>query len=162
MIPLPSAAVRSRSLGVELGLAEEVARTLVLEGDEVAQDDARRRAGQSAERLEVGLALVGGEVADDGAQVLEVEQRQAVLVGVVEDQAEAALLRVVEAEHLGQQGRAEARDGRADRDAAALAAEGEELRRVCRARPLHADARGALGDLVVALARRSRVRRGRP
>ena len=48
---------------LELGLAEEVAGALVLEGDEVAQDDAGRRAREAAEVLEVGLALVGGEVA---------------------------------------------------------------------------------------------------
>ena len=103
-MPLPSAAVRSRSLGVELGLAEELVGALVGEGDQLAQDDPGRRARQAAELLEVGLALVGGEVLDDGAQVLEVEQRQAVLVGVVEDQPEAGLLRVVEPEHLATAG----------------------------------------------------------
>jgi hypothetical protein len=50
-----------------------------------------------AELLEVGLALVADEVVDDRAQVLEVEQRQALLVGEVEDQPEAGLLGVVEA-----------------------------------------------------------------
>ena len=143
---------------LELRLAEEVARALVLEGDEVAQDDAGRRARQAAEVLEVGLALVGGQVADDRAQVLEVEQREAVLVGVVEDQPEAALLRVVEAEDLAEQGRAEARDRGADRDAVALAAERVELAwgmpspsTACRRRP-----RG--GDLVAALAGRRETR----
>ena len=47
---------------VELRLAEEGVGALVREGDEVAQDDARRRRGQAAGALKVRLALVGGQV----------------------------------------------------------------------------------------------------
>ncbi len=74
--------------GGELGLAEELVAAEVLEPDQVAQDDARGGAGQAAELGQLALALVAGEVADDRAQVLEVEQRQAGLVGEVEDQTQ--------------------------------------------------------------------------
>ena len=57
--------------------------------------------------FEVALALVGGQVLDDGLQVLEVQQRQALLVRPVEDQVQRGRLGVVEAEHLRQQHRAE-------------------------------------------------------
>ncbi len=88
---------------VELGLAEERLGALVGEADELAQDDAGRRRRQAAEGLQVGLAVVGGEVLHDLAQVLEVDERQPLLVGVVEDEPEAGLLGVVEAEDLAQQ-----------------------------------------------------------
>ena len=103
MIPLPSAVVRRKW---KIGLAEEHVRALVGKGDQLA-DHPGRGAGQAAEVLEVGLALVGGEVLDHLAQVGEVEQRQAGLVGVVEATAERGLLGVVEPEHLGEQGRTE-------------------------------------------------------
>ncbi len=57
--------------------------------------------------LELGLALVAGEVAQHGAQVRQVDERQPVRVGVVEHQPEARLLRLVEPEHLAQQQRPE-------------------------------------------------------
>ncbi len=111
-------AVRRRAkqvAGLERRLTEERVGALVLEGDELAQDDTGRRGREATERLELRLALVTHEVADDGAQVLEVEEQEAVLVGVVEDEPEAGLLRVVEAEHLGEQRRTEVGDRRADR-----------------------------------------------
>ena len=73
--PLPST-MRSRSGGLELGLAEEVVAARGLEVDQRAQDHPGRRRGDAADALEVGLALVAGEVLDDRAQVLGVEQRQ--------------------------------------------------------------------------------------
>ena len=141
--PLPSGARRMQVGGVEGRLTEERIGALVLEGDELAQDDAGRRGREATERLELGLALVTHEVGDDGAQVLEVEEREAVLVGVVEDEPEARLLGVVEAEDLGEQGRTEVGDRRADRNALALPAERQELRRVCRGLPVLPDVLGS-------------------
>ncbi len=154
IIPLPSAAVRSRSLVSNSGSPKKSPAPWSSKVMRLRRMTPGRRAREAAEVLEVGLALVGGQVGDDGAQVLEVEQGEAVLVGVVEDQPEAALLRVVEAEDLAEQGRAEARDRGADRDAVALAAERVELGGVCRRRPRHADVGRAAGDLVAALAGR--------
>ena len=62
-MPRPSGATRRKSRHVELGLAEEHVGALVGEGDQLAQDDAGRRRRQPAEVLELGLALVAGEVA---------------------------------------------------------------------------------------------------
>ena len=147
---------------LELRLAEERVGALVGEADQLAQDDAGGGGGEPAEVLEVGLALVAGEELDHLAQVGEVEQRQPGLVGVVEDQPEAGLLGVVEAEHLAQQGRAERRHRHPERDAGALPAERVVLDREAGRGPLLTDRRGALGELVAGLARASRGRRGRP
>jgi hypothetical protein len=160
--PRPSGADAQQVGGLELGQPEEDVGTLVGKGDQLAQDDPGRRRRQPTEVLEVGLALVAREVLDDRAQVLEVVEPQALGVGVVEDQAETRLLSLVEPQHLGQQRRAEGGDRGADRDALALAAEGVELRRVCRADPLLADVGGARGDSVVAHARAWPCRTGRP
>ena len=125
--------------GVELGLAEEVVGPLVGQPDEFPQDHPDRRGRQAADRLEFGLSLVAGEMHQDGPQVGEVEQGQAGLVGVVEDQAERRLLGVVESEHLAQEHRAEARHRRPQRHPHALRAEGEELGRAPQRRPRLAD-----------------------
>ncbi len=118
--------------------------------------------GEPAEVLEVGLALVAGQELDHLAQVGEVEQREPGLVGVVEDEPEARLLGVVEAEHLAQQHRPERRHRHPQRDAGALAAERVVLDREPGRRPLLPDRRGALGELVARLARAWPGRRGRP
>ena len=126
------------------GSPKNVLGALVLEGDQLAQDDARRSPCDSPpSSFELGLALVAGEVLDDRAQVLQVEQRQPGLVGEVEDQPERGLLHVVEAEHLGEQRRAERRHRRAQRHAGALPAEGEQLDREAGRRPRLADFGGA-------------------
>ena len=62
----------------------------------------------------------------DLAQVGQVEQGQAVVVGVAEDERERRRLRLVGVHHLGQQLRAERRDRGPHRHARAEAAEGEE------------------------------------
>ena len=139
---------------VELRLAEEHVGAAVGERDELAQDDAGGRGRQSAEVLELGLALVAGEVGEHRAQVGQVDQREPVRVGVVEHEPEARLLRLVQAQHLAQQQRTEARDGRADRDALADAAEGEVLGDGCRGLPVLADRLGAREQLLVRLPRR--------
>ena len=83
-------------------------------------------------------------------------------VGVVEHQAQRRLLGVVEPEHLRQQRRAERRHRGAQRDAGALAAEGEVLHGEAGRGPLLADRRRPRGDLRVLLARAWRARTGRP
>jgi hypothetical protein len=55
------------------------------------------------------------DLGQQGAQVLEVEQQQALVVGQLEGDVEHALLRVVELQHAGEQQRAHFRDGRAHR-----------------------------------------------
>ena len=114
---------------VELRLAEELGAAAGLEPDERAQQHADRRGGEPADPLELGLAGVGVQEREQRAQVAEVEQRQALGVGVVEDEREARLLRLVRAEHLREQLRAEVAHGRADRHARAEAAERQELDR---------------------------------
>ena len=149
--PLPSDDAQEVG-GLELGLAEEVLAARGLQVDQGAQDHARRRRRDAADALEVGLALVGGEVLDDRAQVLGVQERKALLVGPVEDQPERGLLGVVEVQHLRQQDGAELRERGADRDRRALAAQREELDRVRRGRPVVAGVLGARLDLGVVLA----------
>lgn len=63
--------VRSRSR--ELGLAEERVTAARLQPDELAQHDTGGGGGQAAKLLELGTALVAGQVADDRPKVLEVE-----------------------------------------------------------------------------------------
>ena len=62
-------------------------------------------------------------------EVLEVEQRQVVVVAVLEDERQDARLRLVEVEDLAEQERPERMDGRADLRAE-LAGERQELDRV--------------------------------
>jgi len=122
--------------GLELRLAEEPVRTLGLQRHQRAQDDSGGRGRDAADALELGLPLVGGEVAQQCLEVGEVQQRQTRLVGVVEDQAEAGLLGLVQSEHLAEQQRAEGADGRAQGYAGALPAQRVELDRVAGRRPL--------------------------
>ena len=136
-------------LGLELGLAEEHVGALRLEGDQLAQDDTRGLRGESADALELGLALlVTGEELQDRAQVREVEERQPGLVAVVEDQPQRGLLRLVEPEHLGEQRRPEGRHRHSHRYADALAADRVELRREAGRRPRLPHGGGACGELV--------------
>ncbi len=153
-MPRPSGAERRNSRDVELGLAEEHVGAAVGERDQFAQDDAGGRGRQPAQVLELDLALVAGEVAQHGAQVGQIDQREALRVGVVEDQPETGLLRLVQAEHLAQQQRTEARDGGADRHALADAAERVVLRDGCRGHPVLADRLGAREQLLARLPRR--------
>src|SRR5699024_7879700 len=62
--------------GVEGWPAEEDVRPRGLEGGEAAQDHTGGGGGDAADALELVLALVGGEELNQGAQVLEVQQRQ--------------------------------------------------------------------------------------
>ena len=93
---------------VELGLAEESQRALLLELHELAQQHAHRRLRHSAVAGELARA-VAREVHEDGAQIREVEQLEIAVVAPLEDHREHAGLRLVQAEHPGEQQRAERR-----------------------------------------------------
>ena len=136
--------------GIELGFAEELLHALRLERDQFTEDDAGGGLGQAAEFLELVLALVRGEELDDGAQVLQVDQFEVVLVREVEDQLQAGFLGVVELHDAGEQDGAEGGDGGADRDAVAVAAQGQELHRERLAGPGLADALGAGHEFLAA------------
>ena len=137
----------------ELRLAEELVPAALLEPDQRAQQHADRRARQPADALQLRLALVGVEEGQQRAQVGEVDQRQPLLVGVVEDEPEALLLRLVRAEDLGQQLRPEVRHRRAHRHAGADPAEREVLGREARRRERQAELRLALLRRLAGLAR---------
>ena len=137
---------------VELRLAEELVGALVGEGDQGAQDHPNRRRAQPADRLQLGLALVAGQVGEHRTQVLEVEQRQSGLVGVVENEPERGLLDLVQTEHLGQQHRPERAHRRPQRDPEPLTAEGEELGGAAPRLPVLTDLLGPREQLVVRLA----------
>jgi hypothetical protein len=128
-VPRPSGR-RPHEVGdLELRLAEELGPAAGLQAEERAQQHADGLARQPADALELGPARVGVEEREQRAQVGEVDQRQAVRVGVVEDEREARLLRLVRAEHLGQELRAEVRHVRTHRHAGPDSAEREELDR---------------------------------
>ena len=121
---------------VELRLAEELRPAAVLELDERAEQDADRGRRDSADPLELGLALVGLEEGEQRPQVGEVEDGEALLVRVPEDEREALLLGLVRLEDLGEQQRAEVRDRCADGHARADPAERQKLGREALRLPL--------------------------
>jgi hypothetical protein len=150
---MPGAVLRAQQLlGVEGGLAEEDVGPGGLEGGEAAQDHARGRGRDPADALELALALVRGEELDQGAQVLEVQQGEALGVRVVEDQPQRGLLGGVQLEHFRHQHGPEVADGGADRHPLPLPAKGEELRRRGAGDPLLAAGRGARRELLGGLA----------
>jgi hypothetical protein len=105
MLTMPRAAVGLHQVvDVEHRFAEELLRTLAGEFQQAALDRAYAGSGD--------VAVFGGEVLGvvahmlhHGAQVLEIEQQHAVVVGDLEHQREHALLRVVEVEHAPEQQR---------------------------------------------------------
>ena len=136
-----------------LGLAEEHLAAGILQRDQGPQDHPGGRLAQPADAGQLGLALVRGEEADQGTQILQVQQRQPGLVGVVEDQVERGLLGVVQVQHLGQQQRAERGHGGPHRDAAAEAAERQELHRIAGRLPVVTGLGGAFAGPVAGGAR---------
>jgi hypothetical protein len=131
-----------------LRLAEEDVAAELLEPDELAQDHAGGRRGQAAQGLQLGSALVADQPGEHRTQILDVEERQPGLVGVVEHQPEGALLGRVEPQHLGEQHRAERGHRRAHGHAGAEPAEREVLHGVTGRLPGIRGGRGALGDPV--------------
>ena len=89
-------------------LAEEHLAAFLLQAQQRALDRADRlRADQAVGGGDV-LALVGDQ-AEQGAQVFEIEQQQAAVVGELEHDVEHAALGVVELEHAREQRRARSR-----------------------------------------------------
>ena len=128
--------------------AEELLAALLLQNQKLTLDGADGLFGDVAV---VQRQLVGalGDVGQHGAQVLQVEKEELLLVGELEDDVEDALLHLVEAHQAGEQQRAHLGDGGAD--GVALFAEeipidgGEGL-----GLPIgHADVGAALGDPVL-------------
>ncbi len=102
---------------VEHRLAEELVAALLFERQQAALDGADRGRGD--------VAVFGGEllgvvadVLDHGAQVLEVEQQQALVVGDLEDELQHAALGIVQVEQAGEQQRTHVGHRGAHRDAA--------------------------------------------
>ena len=71
---------------VELRLAEELVAAAVLEPTRPRSSTPTVVADEAADALQLGLALVGVEEGQQRAQVGEVQQRQPLRVGVVEDE----------------------------------------------------------------------------
>ena len=102
---------------VEHRLAEEPLAALLLDLEERPLDGADRRGGH--------VAVVGGEllgvVADElehRAQILQIQQQHAVVVGHLEHERQHALLGRVQVEQPAEQQRTDVGDGRADGEAA--------------------------------------------
>ena len=121
---------RAQEVGdVELRLAEELVAAAVLEPDERAEQHAHGLRREAADARELGLAGVGVEEGQKRPQVGEVEERQALLVGVAGDEPEALLLRLVRLEDLRQELRAEVAHRGAHRHAGPDPAEAQVLDR---------------------------------
>ena len=154
MTPRPSGAVRSRSCDRRTA-ARRRTRCRRRPRARRARAAARRPSRSTARRCpQLGLALVGVEEGQQRAQVGEVEQRQALLVGVVEDEPEALLLRLVGLEDLREQLRPEV----------ATPSRAPARRRRCRRATRNSTGKpvGANGDAELGRALLGRRRRRRP
>ena len=105
--PRPSSVRRRKCVDLELRGAEERIGLLLLELDDLADDDAGGRRRDPAVLGHLGLALVGVQVVQQRPQVLEVDERQLLVVAVLEGERQDRLLRLVQVEDLGQQDRPE-------------------------------------------------------
>ena len=128
MTPRPSEAVRIRSAISSCGSPKNSCRRRP-RADQAAQQHPDGRASEPADPLELAPCRLRLEEGEQRAQVGQVEQREALLVRVVEDEREALLLRLVRLEDLGEQLRARSRTRSRARDARADPAEREVLDR---------------------------------
>ena len=96
--PRPSASVWMQVVDVEHRLAEELVAALLLEREQAALDRADRRGARRCRSSVCELLRVVADVLQHRAQVLQVEQQQAVVVGDLEHQRQHAVLRVVQVE----------------------------------------------------------------
>ncbi len=87
-------------LDVEFGLAEEGLGALLLEFDNLAEDHANGGRRQPAVLGHGLLAFIAVEEVQRRAQVRQVHQGQLLIVRVLEDKGEDALLSLVELQHL--------------------------------------------------------------
>ena len=103
MTPSPSGVVRSRSSISNSGSPK---KTSAPSCSSTTIDRSRSTHGcrrHSPVIRKDGLALVGGEELERRRQVLQIQQRQVVVVAVLEDEREDPGLGVVEVQHLAQQ-----------------------------------------------------------
>ena len=84
----------------DLGFPEERVAALGLKVDQRAQDHTGGRRRHPADRFQLFFALVAGEVGDHRTKVLEVQQRQTLLIGPVEDQSQGGFLSRIEPQHF--------------------------------------------------------------
>ena len=141
----------------ERGLAEELGATLRLEREQSSLYRTHARRGD-VPVLGAELRCVVAGVLQHRAQVLEIEQEEAAVVGDLEDGREHARLRLVQLEHAPEEERPHLRDRRAQR--VALLAEdvpehhrGRAVLEALEAQRLH-----AFGDLRIAAARSGHAR----
>src|SRR4029079_14849310 len=99
---------------IELRLTEELVSAAGLEADEGAQGHSDGLRRQASDPLELVSPGIGIEEREKREQIGEVEEGEALLIRVVEDELQALLLGRVGAEHLRQQERAEVGHGRTD------------------------------------------------
>ena len=132
----------------ELRFTEERVSSLGFQIDQSAKYHPGGRRGHRAQRFELWLAVVADQIPDHRAQILEVQQRQALLVGPVEDQPERRFLSLVQSQHLRQQDRTETGDRGAHRHPDPGCAQRQELHRKRLRRPAVAGVGGPRGDLV--------------
>ena len=116
---------------VELGLAEERARALLLELDHLAQQHADGRPSTCRRSRSSSAAPSPVRCCSTARRSEKSSSGRSAVVAVLEHQREHARLRLVEAEHLGEQQRTERRHGRAQLRAA-LAGQAQELDREAR------------------------------
>ena len=139
-------------------LAEKAVAALLLELEEPALYGAYGRARYVAVLGEISFC-VRADVVEHRAQVFEVEQQQAFVVGDLEHEGQHAGLRVVEIEHAREQQRAHFRYGCAQRVALLAECVPENHRARFVREILDLELRNAFGDL--ALRRRRDARRPR-
>ena len=108
--PRPSVVVRIRSDRSSAGSPKKCVAAFLLDPQQRALDRADRLRADQAVRGGNVLALVADQ-AEQRAQVVQVEQQQAAVVGELEHDVEHARLGVVEFEDARQQGRAHLADG---------------------------------------------------
>jgi hypothetical protein len=113
MTPWPLT-VCMKVVDVQHRLAEELVAALGLDLQQPALDGAHA-GGADVAVLGGELGCVLAHVLQHGAQVLQVQQQQAVVVGDLEDDVQHAGLGLVQVEHAGQQQRAHVGDGGAHR-----------------------------------------------
>ena len=113
-MPSPSGVVRRRSSTSNSGSPKKTSAPSCSRTIDRAQEHADRRARHPAVVGQDRLALVGRQELQRRREVLEVEQRQVVVVAVLEDQGEDRGLRLVEVEDLAEQQRPERVDRRPD------------------------------------------------
>jgi hypothetical protein len=103
----PSGSRLEQILDVEFGLAEEGVGALPLQFDDLSQDDADGGGRQPAVFGHGLFAFVAVQEVQRRTQVCQIHEGQTLVVGVLEDEGENALLSLVELQHLGEQDRAE-------------------------------------------------------